>query len=50
MKQVIDTPSGPLFKLVPDMNDRAGADPGEYTYEERTRKLDRLRTIWPSER
>lgn len=41
--QVTDTPSGLLFKPIPDMNDRAGADAGKYTYEEMTRKLDQFR-------
>jgi Arc/MetJ-type ribon-helix-helix transcriptional regulator len=31
---------------VMDMNDWAGADAGKYTYEEMTRKLDRLRARW----
>ncbi|HYU55037.1 MAG TPA: AbrB/MazE/SpoVT family DNA-binding domain-containing protein [Candidatus Dormibacteraeota bacterium] len=44
--QVTDTPSGLLFKPIPDMNDWAGADAGKYTYEEMTRKLDRLRARW----
>ncbi len=43
---VTDTPSGLLFKPIPDMNDWAGADAGKYTYEEMTRKLDRLRARW----
>ena len=41
--QVTDTPSGLLFKPIPDMNDWAGADAGKYTYEEMTQRLDRLR-------
>ncbi len=41
--QVTDTPSGLLLKPIPDMNDWAGADAGKYTYQEITRKLDRLR-------
>jgi len=44
--QVTDTPSGLLFKPIQDMNDWAGADAGKYTYEEMTRKLDRLRARW----
>ena len=41
-----DTPSGLMFKPIPDMNDWARADAGKYTYEEMTRKLDRLRARW----
>ncbi len=41
--QVTGTPSGLLFKPIPDMNDWAGADAGKYTYQEMTRKLDQLR-------
>jgi len=41
--QVTDTTSGIVLKPIPDMNDWAGADAGKYTYEEITRKLDRLR-------
>jgi len=41
--QVTDTPSGLLFRPIPDMNDLAGIDAGKYTYEEMARKLDRLR-------
>jgi len=44
--QVTDTPSGLLFKPIPDMNDWAGADAGKYTYEEMTQRLDRLRARW----
>ena len=44
--QVTETPSGLLFKPIPDMNDLAGVDAGKYTYEEMTRKLDRLRARW----
>ena len=43
---VADTPSGLVLKPIPDMNDWAGADAGKYTYEEMTRKLDRLRDRW----
>jgi len=41
--QVTDTTSGIVLKPIPDMNDWARADAGKYTYEEITRKLDRLR-------
>jgi len=44
--QVTDTTSGIVLKPIPDMNDWAGADAGKYTYEEITRKLDRLRARW----
>jgi AbrB family looped-hinge helix DNA binding protein len=44
--QVTDTTSGLLFKVIPDMNDLAGVDAGKYSYEEMTRKLDRLRARW----
>jgi AbrB family looped-hinge helix DNA binding protein len=44
--QVTDTPSGLLFRPIPDMNDLAGVDAGKYTYEEMVRKLDRLRARW----
>jgi hypothetical protein len=44
--QETETPSGLMFKPIPDMNDWAGADTGKYTYEEMTRKLDRLRARW----
>ncbi len=44
--EVADTPSGFLFKPILSMNDWAGADAGKYTYEEMTRKLDRLRAKW----
>ena len=44
--EVADTPSGLLLKPIPKMNDWAGADAGKYTYEEMTRKLDKLRTRW----
>jgi AbrB family looped-hinge helix DNA binding protein len=43
---VADTPSVLVLKPIPDMNDWAGADAGKYTYEEMTRKLDRLRDRW----
>ena len=41
-----DTPSGLLIKPIPNMKDWAGADAGKYTYEEMTRRLDRLRARW----
>ena len=44
--EVADSPSGLVLKPIPDMNDWAGADSGKYTYEEITRKLDRLRARW----
>lgn len=44
--QVTDTPSGLLFNPIRDMNDWAGADAGKYTYEEMTRKLNKLRARW----
>jgi AbrB family looped-hinge helix DNA binding protein len=44
--KVEDTPRGVLLEPIPDMNDWAGADSGKYTYEEMTRKLDRLRARW----
>ena len=44
--EVADTPSGLLLKPIPKMNDWAGADAGKYTYEEMTRKLDKLRARW----
>ncbi len=44
--EVLDSPSGLLLKPIQNMNDWAGADAGKYTYEEMTRKLDRLRERW----
>jgi len=44
--QMTDTPVGVLLRPIPDINDWAGADAGKYTYQEMTRKLDRLRERW----
>ena len=40
---ITDAQSGILLKLIPDMNDWAGADAGKYPYKEMVEKLDRLR-------
>lgn len=44
--KVEETASGVLLEPIPDMNDWAGADAGKYTYEEITKRLDRLRERW----
>ncbi len=40
---ITDAQSGILLKLIPVMNDWAGADAGKYTHKEMVEKLDRLR-------
>jgi hypothetical protein len=41
--QVGEPPSDLLSRPIPDIKGLAGVDAGKYTYEEMTRKLDRLR-------